>query len=64
MTSQMPLLTSYFPATTPCENGLFAGDGQIVAHEGSHNVKIHAEDFTFFEGCHPVKHTTAQEDFH
>ena len=34
-------------ATTPCENELFAADGQIMVREGSHNVKIHAENFTF-----------------
>ena len=34
------------PCNNPCENGLFAGDGQIVAREGSHNVKIYAENLT------------------
>ena len=35
------------PATTPCENRLFAADGHIMAREGSHNVKICAEYFTY-----------------
>ena len=26
-------------ATTPCENELFAADGQFMEREGSHNVK-------------------------
>ncbi len=33
--------------------GLFAGDGQIVAREGSHNVKIYAENLT----CREVQPT-------
>jgi len=43
----MPLLVPYFSATTPCENELFAADGQIMAREDSHNVKIYTENFTF-----------------
>ena len=39
--------TPYFRETTPCENGLFATDGQIISREGSHNVKKHADFFTF-----------------
>ena len=42
----MSLFTPYFLTTTPCENELFAGDGQIAEREGSHNVKIHAENLT------------------
>ena len=33
-------LTPYVRAKKPCKNGLFAADGQIIAREGSHNVKI------------------------
>ncbi len=32
-------VTPYFRETTPCENELFATDGQIISREGSHNVK-------------------------
>ena len=47
MAWQMPLLAPYFPTTTPCENGLFAADGQIVARESRHNVKKRADFFTY-----------------
>jgi len=36
-------------ATTPCENELFAPDGQMMARKGSHNVKICVESFTFLQ---------------
>ena len=49
----MPTLTPCFLATTPCENEIFAGDGQIAARKGSHNVKIYAENFTCREGVYP-----------
>jgi len=39
MVCQMPLLCLNFLPSTPCENELFAADGQIMAREGSHNVK-------------------------
>ena len=42
-------------AITPCENELFAADGQIMVREGSHNVKIYVENFTFFLGMQPDK---------
>ena len=35
-----------FLRITPCENELFAADGQFMAREGSHNVKICADNFT------------------
>ena len=34
-------------ATTSCENELFEGDGQTTEREGSHNVKIYTENFTW-----------------
>ena len=44
----VPVATShpFSLATTPCENELFAADGQFMAREGSHNVKISTEIFT------------------
>ncbi len=35
-------------ATTPCENELFAADGQIIQRGDSHNVKI-STDFLLIE---------------
>ena len=49
----MSLFTPYFLTTTPCENELFAGDGQIAEREGSHNVKNYAENLT----CREVQPT-------
>ncbi len=46
MARQVPHLTLSLPATTPCENELFAADGQMMQREGSHNVKKRAEIFT------------------
>ena len=34
-------------ATTPCENELFAADGQFMEREGSHNVKKCTNYFTY-----------------
>ena len=34
-------------ATTPCENELFEAGGQTTEREGSHNVKIYTENFTY-----------------
>ena len=45
MACQMTLIIPYFLATTPCENELFATDGQIMAGKGSHNVKKRAVFF-------------------
>ena len=46
----MPALTPCFLATTPCENEIFAADGQIAEREGSHNVKFFAKIFTILGG--------------
>ena len=34
-------------ATIPCENELFEAGGQTTEREGSHNVKIYTENFTY-----------------
>ncbi len=47
MACQMTLIIPYFLATTPCENELFATDGQIMEGKGSHNVKKRAVFFTY-----------------
>ena len=43
---KMPLLTPLLPATTPCENEIFATKGQNSSREGSQNVKKYAVYFT------------------
>lgn len=43
------ILHPLLPNNNPCKNELFAADGQIVAREGSHNVKKYAENFTDWE---------------
>ena len=55
MAWQMSLLPPLFPAANPCENELFAAEGQIMVCAGSHNVKIYTENFTFFFGNEPDK---------
>ena len=57
----MPLLVPYFSATTPCENELFAADGQIMAREDSHNVKIYGKKFTCLAN-QPQQNTPAHEE--
>ena len=44
---QMPTLAALSPATTPCENELFAAEGRNTEREGSHNVKKRTENFTY-----------------
>lgn len=63
MPCQMPLLVPYFPTTTPCESELFAPDGQIVACEGSHNVKGYSEKFTFLALCQVEHHHLLGREF-
>jgi len=59
---QVTSSASTFHATTPCENELFAADGQIVEREGSHNVKIYTEYFTS-SATKPNPDTTSARDF-
>ena len=51
-------------AITPCENELFAADGQIMVREGSHNVKIYAENFTFYGNAARQNIPPTREHFH